>query len=85
MARERETKAVLSKSRDCAVSIALLPVLQKPGIGIRRIETPDLAPEFSLFTRQINTADTPGANRDFRLALALTHKVFPIIMIFELF
>jgi len=29
--------------------MALLPVLQKPGIGTQRIETPDSAPEFSFF------------------------------------
>jgi hypothetical protein len=50
---------------DCASSIALLPVLQKSGIGIPRIETPDLAPEFSYLRGKSTPADPLAADRDF--------------------
>lgn len=55
--REWEAKAVLSKQRDYATSIVLLSVLQKPGIGTRRIETPDLALESS-FLHSKSTSPT---------------------------
>jgi hypothetical protein len=38
-----------------------------------------------LFTQQINIADPLGARWDSRLPLALTNKVFPIIIVFGLF
>lgn len=83
--RERDAKSVLSKSRDYAASIALLSVLQKPGIRTWRIETPDLAPESS-FLRSKSTSPTRSVRAGIPGSISLLQtRSFHIITIFQLF
>ncbi|MHC4112219.1 MAG: hypothetical protein ACYSUY_14195 [Planctomycetota bacterium] len=81
--RERQVKAVLSKSKIYATSIALLPVLQKSGIGTWRIETPDLAPEFSFFTQQINIAGRARRSGILGFISLVKHGLFVLLPFFN--
>jgi hypothetical protein len=83
--RERQAKAVLNKSRIYTTSIALLPVLQKSGIGTWRIETLDLAPEFSFFTQQINIAGRARRSGILGFISLFTNTVFSYYYHFSTF